>query len=425
MTRATAVLLLAIPAAVVARAQGPSTPGSFRDRIDGIAAEIHPAIVEIRRDIHRHPELGFRETRTAGLVADRLRALGFDDVRTGIGKTGVVGVLEGARPGPVVAVRADMDALPVPELIDVPYKSTVPNVKHACGHDGHTSIALGVAEIFSRLRAELPGTVVFLFQPAEEGDPDGGPSGAARVLEDWPLTDPTPAAIFGLHVQPELRVGQIGYISGSAMASADRFTVKIVGKQTHGAMPHTGIDPMPIAAEVIAAFQTIPSRMIDARTPTVVSVGTIQGGSRFNIIADSVTLTGTVRSLHRDGPATVKARMEAILKGATSSRDAAYSLDYVPVVPVTYNDPALAAASLPALRRVVGDGVTSPPAQMVAEDFAFYQQRIPGFYFFLGVANPDRKITAMWHTEYFDLDEESLRIGMQAMANVVADRLFR
>jgi len=252
----------------IASPQAPSAPAPFRAQVDAIAAEIHPAIIEIRRDLHRNPELGFRETRTAALVAARLRALKFDEVRTGVGVTGVVGVLKGGRPGPVVAVRADMDALPVPELIDVPYKSLVPNVKHACGHDGHTAIALGVAEIFSRLRAELPGTVVFLFQPAEEGDPAGGPTGAKRVLEDWPLRNPTPVAIFGLHVQPELTVGQIGYHSGPAMASADRFTVKVIGKQTHGAMPHTGIDPVPIAAELVSAFQTIPSRQIDARTPT-------------------------------------------------------------------------------------------------------------------------------------------------------------
>jgi amidohydrolase len=411
---------------VVAAAQTPSTPAALRARIDSIAAEIHPAIVEIRRDIHRHPELGFREKRTAALVADKLRALKFDEVRTGIGLTGVVGILKGGRPGPTVAIRADMDALPVPELIDVPYKSTVPNVKHACGHDGHTSIALGVAEIFSRLRAELPGTVVFLFQPAEEGDPDGGPSGAQRVLQDWPLQNPAPAAIFGLHVQPELRVGQIGYVSGSAMASSDRFSIKIVGKQTHGAMPHTGIDPVPIAAEVVSAFQTIPSRQIDARTPTVVSVGMINGGSRYNIIADSVTLTGTVRSLKKDGPETVKSMMEAILKGITSSRGASYTFEYTQNAPVTFNDPALVTASVPALTAVVGAGnLLTPPPQMVAEDFSYYQQKIPGFYFFLGVANPEKKITAMWHTEYFDLDEEALKIGMRAMATVTTDYLHR
>ncbi len=401
-------------------AQSSQAPADQSALIEALATELHPVIVEIRRDIHRHPELGFQETRTAALVADRLRVLKFDEVRTGVGVTGVVGVLKGAKPGPVVAVRADMDALPVPELIDVPYKSTVPNVKHACGHDAHTAMALGVAEIFSRMRAELPGTVVFLFQPAEEGDPAGGKTGALRVLDDWPLTNPTPAAIFGLHVMPTLRVGQIGYNSGAAMASADRFTIKIIGQSTHGAMPHTGVDPVPIAAQVVQALQTIPARQIDARTPTVLSVGTITGGSRFNIIADSVTMTGTVRSLREDGPATVKAKMSQLLQGITAASGARYEMEYVETAPVTFNNPTLVAASLPALEAVVGKAnLVSPPAQMVAEDFAFYQQKIPGFYFFLGVANPDKGITAMWHTEYFDIDEDALRIGMRAMAGVV------
>ena len=410
---------------IAAWAQAPAMPAAVRAQIEATSKEIHPAVIEIRRDIHRNPELGFRETRTSALIADRLRALKFDTVRTGVGKTGVVGTLKGGKPGPVVAIRADMDALPVPELIDVPYKSLVPNVKHACGHDGHMSIALGVAEIFSRLRADLPGTVVFLFQPAEEGDPDGGPSGARRVLEDWPLQNPTPTAIFGLHVQPEMTVGQIGVISGPAMASSDRFTAKIIGKQAHGAQPHTGIDPVPIAAEIISAFQTIPARQIDARSPTVVTVGTINGGSRYNIVADSVTLAGTVRTLDAAGPANVKARMEAILKGVTQSRDASYTFDYVNNAPIVSNDPKLVAASMAALRTVPGLTILSPLPQMVAEDFSYYQQRIPGFFFFLGVANPAKKITAMWHTEYFDLDEDALLIGMRAMAAMVADYLHR
>jgi amidohydrolase len=401
-------------------------PGALSDRINAIAEELHPGVIEVRRDLHRNPELGFRETRTAGIVAAKLRALGFDEVRTGIGVTGVLGVLNGSRPGPVVAIRADMDALPVPELNEnMPYKSTVPNVKHACGHDGHTSIALGVAEIFSRVREDLPGTVVFLFQPAEEGDPDGGPTGALRVLDDWPLENPAPQAIFGLHVQPLLPVGQVGYNSGAAMASVDRFTITINGRQTHGAMPHTGIDPMPIASQVIMALQTIPSRQMDSRTPTVVSVGVINGGSRFNIIADSVTMTGTVRSLNQDGPATVKAKMDAIVSGITASYGATYELDYVETAPVTYNDPGLVAQSLPAMRSVLGDDLVEAEPVMVGEDFSFYQQRIPGFYFFLGVANPDRGITAMWHTEYFDLDEAALLVGMRTMATTVADYLHR
>lgn len=406
--------------------QPAGTLAAQRARVDALAADLHPEVIAIRRDIHRHPELGFREVRTAALVAGRLRALQFDEVRTGVGVTGVVGVLKGGRPGPVVAVRADMDALPIQELIDVPYKSTVPNVKHACGHDGHTALTLGVAEIFSRMRADLAGTVVFLFQPAEEGDPDGGRTGALRVLDDWPLTDPTPEVIFGLHGLPTLRAGEIGYVSGGAMASADRFTIRIIGQSAHGAMPHTGVDPVPIAAQVIAALQTIPARMIDAQKPTVVTVGTLQAGTRFNVLADSVTMTGTARSLQPDGPATIKAKMSQILEGITAASGARYELEYIEAAPVTYNDPALVAASLPALEAVVGrDKLVVPPAQMVSEDFAFFQQKIPGFYFFLGVANPDKGITAMLHTAEYDLDEDALRVGMQAMAGVVLQYLNR
>ena len=410
---------------LLAEPQAPAAGlAALRARVEALATELHPGVIEIRRDIHRNPELGFREKRTSALVAEKLRALKFDEVRTGIGVTGVVGVLKGGRPGPVVAVRADMDALPIQELIDVPYKSTVPNVKHACGHDGHTAMALGVAEMFSRMRADLPGTVVFLFQPAEEGDPDGGKSGAVRVLEDWPLTNPTPTAIFGLHIMPTMRVGQIGYNSGPAMASSARFTIKIIGKSTHGAMPHTGIDPMPIAAQVVQALQTIPARMIDAQTPTILSVGTISGGLRFNVIADSITMTGTTRSLSEAGPSTVKARMTQMLQGITAASGASYDLNFVESSPVVFNNPALVAASLPALEAAVGKAnVSSPAAQMVSEDFAFYQQKIPGFYFFLGINNPEKGITAMWHTEYFDLDEEALRVGMKAMALVVLQYL--
>jgi amidohydrolase len=391
--------------------QAPAAPSALAARIEAMSTELLPAAIAVRRDLHQHPELGFRETRTAGIVADKLRALKFDEVRTGVGVTGVVGVLKGGRPGPVVALRADIDALPIPELIDVPYKSLVANVKHACGHDGHTAMALGVAEMFSRLRAELPGTVVFLFQPAEEGDPDG---------------NPTPVAIFGLHLVPAMHVGLVGVNSGPAMSSAARFIATIVGKKTHGAMPHTGIDPIPIASEVVMAFQTIPSRQIGAQEPTVVTVGSIAGGNRYNVIADSVRLEGTVRSFSKDGQATVKAKMEAILKGVTSSYGATYTLDYKDNAPVTYNDPKLAASATAALVTAFGkDRVETPTPQMVSEDFAYYQQRIPGFYFFIGVGNPEKGITAMWHTEYYDMDEDALRIGMRAMATVVWDRLNR
>lgn len=418
-------LALGLIHAAPAAAQELAVPAALRTQIEAAASAMRPALVQRRRDIHQHPELGFRETRTAALVAERLRALKFDEVRTGVGVTGVVGILKGGKPGKLVAVRADMDALPIPELIDVPYKSTVPNVKHACGHDAHVTIALGVAELFSQIRAQIPGTVMFFFQPAEEGDPDGGRTGALRMLDDGLLKD-MPAAVFGLHVMPTIDVGQIGVNSGGAMAASDRFTVTITGKKTHGAYPHTGIDPIPIAAQVVSAFQTIVSRQRNAVEPTVVSVGSIAGGNRYNIIADSVKMEGTVRTLTKDGPAFVRERMDAILKGLTSAYGATYVLDYKEGASVTWNDPALTTASRPALESIVGKAqVVTPPPQMGAEDFSYYQARTPGLFFFLGVGNPKKNITAMIHTEYFDLDEDALPIGVRAMSMVVLDALFR
>lgn len=421
------VAALCGPLGAVADAQEISVPAALRQRVSSAAEAMSPRLVETRRDIHRHPELGFRETRTAKVIADRLRALGFDEVREQVGVTGVVGVLKGGRPGKVVAVRSDMDALPIPELIDVPYKSTVPNVKHACGHDGHISIALGVAELLSGMRSEVPGTVVFLFQPAEEGDPDGGTTGALRMLEAGALGAPTPAAIFGLHVMPTLQVGTIGVNVGPAMASSNRFTITITGKKTHAAYPHTGIDPIPIAAQVVSALQTIPSRMNNAAEPIVLSLGTINGGNRFNIIADAVTLTGTVRTLAKDGPDRVKRLIERTVKGVTEASGATYTFDFPEGNPVTFNEETLAAASLPVLADVVGDRarILAPPPQMGAEDFAMYQQKIPGLFFFLGVGNTARNITAMIHTEYFDLDEAALPIGVRALASVTLDYLYR
>jgi amidohydrolase len=408
-----------------AGAQTVAVTPAQRAAIDRLAADLHAKVVETRRDIHRHPELGYRETRTAALVADRLRALGFEDVRSGVGKTGVTAYLKGGRPGKLVAVRADMDALPIPELIDVPYKSTVEGVKHACGHDAHVAIALGVAEVLSKMRAELRGTVLMLFQPAEEGDPDGGRTGALRMLDDG-LFSTKPAAIFGLHVLPTIDAGTIGLNIGPAMASADRFTLTVIGQKTHGAYPHTGIDPVPIAAQIVMALQTIPSRQINATSPTVVSVGEIKGGNRFNIIADQVTLTGTVRTLSKDGPATVKARMTQIADGVTKAHGATFKLDYVEGASVTFNEPALARQTRVVLEAVAGPGkVIEAPPQMGAEDFSYYQQQVPGVFYFLGVRNEAKKITAMIHTEYFDLDEAALELGVRTMSAAVVDYLQR
>ena len=417
---------VAIAAASASVMADRSTPQDLRSRVDALALELFPSTVAIRRDLHQHPELGFRETRTAGVIAAKLRALKFDDVRTGVGRTGVLGVIRGGRPGPVVALRADMDALPVNELNNVPYKSTVPNVMHACGHDAHVAMALGVAEIMSRLRADLPGTVVFLFQPAEEGDPEGGLTGAVKVLEDWPLTNPTPQAIFGLHVMPTLPSGTVGYNSGPAMAGSDRIAITVNGTSTHAAMPHSGVDPVPIAAQVVMGLQTITSRQINAQEPTVITIATIDGGSRFNIVADKVTMTGTVRSLSPTGPDFIKERMEKILGGITSSYGATYVLDYVRGNPVTFNDPALTASSVPVLEAVVGKAnLVVPPVQMVSEDFAWYQKRIPGMFFFLGVANPEKKITSMNHTATFDIDEDAMKTGMRALSGVALEFLGR
>ena len=412
--------------AATPQAQSTGVSAAMRARVDTIATEIFPQVVATRRDIHQHPELGFKETRTAALVADRLRALKFDEVRTGIGGTGVVGILKGGKPGKVVALRADMDALPIQEAITPEYKSLVPNVNHSCGHDGHTSMLLGVADVMSRMRADLPGTLMFVFQPAEEGDPDGGETGALRMVKAGAFANPKPEAIFGIHLDPQIPVGQVGAHSGPSMASASRFTLKVIGKKTHGAMPHTGIDPIPIAAEIVSAFQTIPARQVDAQTPMVLTVGSISGGNRYNVVADSVEMQGTVRTFTPDGPTVVKAKMEAILKGVTSAYGASYELNYFNNAPVTFNEAKLAAASTAALQTALGaDKVLKPALQMVSEDFAFYQQQIPGFYFFVGIKNEAKGITAMWHTEFYNMDEDALKVGVRSMSAVVLDYLMR
>src|SRR5262245_37908122 len=281
-----------------------ATAGSTtRERAVADAAEsLRARLVEQRRDFHMHPELSNREERTSRIVSERLRTLGLD-VKTGVAKHGVVALLKGGKTGPVVAVRADMDALPIQETIDVPYKSQNPGVKHACGHDVHTTVQLGVAEILSKMRNEIPGTIKFVFQPAEEGPPPGEQGGASLMVKEGVLENPRPQAIFGLHVRPNvdkpvIEVGQIGYHIGAVMASSDRFTLKITGKMSHGAWPHDGIDAIVVAAECINALQTIRSRRIDTTDPLVITIGKITGGNRFNIIADKVEMEGTVRTLN-------------------------------------------------------------------------------------------------------------------------------
>jgi amidohydrolase len=415
--------MLIAPAVLLAAAAATSAPDA---EIRAAAEALAPALVATRRDIHQHPELGNRETRTGTLVAERLRALGLE-VRHPVAKTGVVGILRGGRPGPVVAVRADLDALPIPERNDVPYKSQNAGVKHACGHDAHTTIGLGTAEVLSKLKARLPGTVVFVFQPAEEGPPEGEEGGAPLMIKEGVLDQPKVQAMFGLHMDPLLDIGEVGWAAGPIFASSDRFKIEIQGKKTHGAYPHTGLDPVPVAAEMIQALQLVVSRQIDAQSPKVLTIGAIHGGNRFNIIADEVTLEGTIRTLDAAVRRDIKERLQRTVSGVAATHGVTATLRYVGEGnTVTVNDAALTRASVPSLQRVYGAEKTKEvKPQMGAEDFASFAEKVPALYIKMGMKNEARGITAMIHTEDFDIDERVLPQGVQAMSTLVWDYLAR
>ncbi|HLG13011.1 MAG TPA: amidohydrolase [Blastocatellia bacterium] len=417
---------LAVVLALTLIAGLPGLGGQNRSREQRIAAAaeaLRQQLVATRRDFHMHPELSNREERTSRVVAERLRALGLE-VKTGIAHHGVVALLRGAQPGPVVAVRADMDALPIQETLDVPYKSQTPGVKHACGHDVHTTVQLGVAEVLSKMRDQIHGTIKFIFQPAEEGAPAGEEGGAELMVKEGSLENPRPQAIFGLHTMPSIEAGQIAYHSGAAMASSDRIRIAIRGKRSHGAQPHLGVDAIVVAAECITAIQTIRSRRIDPLEPLVITIGTIQGGDRNNIIADEVKMEGTMRALSEDVRKRAQGLIRETLASVTSAYGATFELKFDGGNPVTYNEPSLVEETLPTFRRVVGEAnVLTPKPFMPAEDFSYYQKVIPGFYYFLGVGNKSRGITAGWHTAEFDVDEESLVVGVRVMTNVLLDFL--
>jgi amidohydrolase len=405
-----------------------ATAQTLRDtQLTKAAEALRAKLIETRRYLHQHPELSNREEKTAQYIAEKLRSFGLDEVKTQVGKYGVVALLKGAKPGPVVAVRADMDALPILETLDIPYKSQNPGVKHACGHDVHMTVQLGVAEILSKNRNLINGTIKFIFQPAEEGAPAGERGGAQLMIDEGVLDNPKPSAIFGLHVMPNIQVGQIGYNVGAAMASADRINITIRGKKVHGAYPHDGVDAIVVAAEAITALQSIRSRRINTQDPLVITIGRIQGGNRFNIIADEVRLEGTMRTLSEDARTKAKAMIDQTLKGITAAYGATYELTIPPSVnPVTYNDPQLVMATLPTMKRMLGEkNLIVPNPQMGAEDFSLFQQVIPGFFYFLGVGNTAKGLTAMIHTPEFDADEEALVIGTNVMSNVLLDYLDR
>ena len=389
-----------------------------------------PELVAVRHDLHANPELGNRETRTARVVAERLRALGLE-VRTGVAKTGVVGVLRGGRPGPVVAVRADMDALPVTEQTDLPFASTVRTeydggmvgVAHACGHDIHVTVALGVAAALAEMRARLPGTVVFVFQPAEEGPPVGEEGGAALMLKEGVFDGIVPAAVFALHSDGSLDVGTLGYTPGPAMASAQAWRAVLIGRSAHGASPNTSVDPIVMASQAVLALQTIRSRNLSPFTPSVVTVGIIRGGERRNIIPERVELHGTIRTFSPAVLDTVKRRMREILDGTALAAGGRAELMFDEVYPVLVNDTALARRMAPALAGVVGaERVEITGQRTGAEDFAYFADRYPGFYFRLGTRDPV-KGSGGAHTPTFRADDAAIPIGVRAMTAVVLRRL--
>lgn len=413
-------------------AAAPTSPAAAQNaRVDAVLATVQDTIIRLREHIHQYPELGNREFKTAELVANHLRALGFDEVQTGVAHTGVVGILRGGRPGPVVAVRADMDALPVTEMTPYPFRSRVRTtylgqevgVSHACGHDIHVAVQLGVASVLAGMRDELPGTVKFIFQPVEEGPPPGEDGGARMMVAEGVLQDPAPSAIFGLHSFAEMEVGKVGFTSGPALAAVDHFKIRILGLQAHGAAPHLGIDPIVMASQAVGAFQTIRSRNLPPLEPSVVTVGIIRGGTRFNIIPHVVEMEGTVRTYNPDVRDAVEQRMGEILAGITAAGGGTYELVYDRGTPATINDPALGERMLPTLARVVGsENVVDLDPTMGGEDFAYFANEVPGFFFRLGQVIPGGT-SGGHHTPDFQADNSAVPVGIRAMTNLLLDYL--
>lgn len=393
-----------------------------------IDAELEKQIIEWRRDIHQHPELGNQETRTAALVADHLRELGLE-VQTGIAVTGVVGLLEGGKPGPTIALRADMDALPVTEQVDLPFASRVTTVlngeevgvMHACGHDAHVAMLMGAAEQLAAMRDELAGNVLFIFQPAEEGVSGADSWGAEQMVAEGLFEQYQPEAVFGIHVMTSMHTGQVGYRTGPTLASSDTFEITVKGHQTHGGMPWNGVDPIVIASQIVNNSQAIISRQVDiSEAPSVLSYGIIQGGVRQNIVPDTVTLRGTLRNFDGQTRQQVIDSLTRIAESTASANGATAEVTVKEGYPVTVNNPALVEAMLPITRQVVGaDQLVQASMRTPAEDFAFFAREIPGMYVTLGATPEDRPLAeaAPNHSPYFQLDEDALAIGTNLFVN--------
>jgi amidohydrolase len=406
-----------------------------RSRVDELTRGAEPKVIAWRRDIHEHPELSNRETRTAKLVADQLKSLGLE-VQTGIAHTGVVGLLKGGRPGPTIAIRADMDALPVTEKTDVPFKShatatyrgeTV-GVMHACGHDSHTAMLLGIAQVLAGVRASLPGNVLLIFQPAEEGAPAGEDGGAELMLQQGLFDQYRPQVIFGMHVWAGLRVGDIAWRAGPVMAAVDSFNIVVKGRQAHGSRPWQSIDPIVTAAQIVTTLQTVVSRDIDiTENPAVVSIGAIKGGIRSNIIPAEVEMLGTLRTFTSEQRSAILDHMTRIVENTAAANGATAKLTVEPGgAPVLYNDPELTRRILPSLQKAVGaDHVKEGGLITASEDYAYFAEKIPSVYFFVGVTpvDQDPKQAPSNHSDYFYLDERGIPVGMHAMIAVALDYL--
>ncbi len=413
---------------------GAAQNNNYSALIKTASDKIEQKVINWRHDFHQNPELANRETRTAGIIAKHLQSLGIE-VKTGVAVTGVVGILRGDKPGPVIALRADMDALPVTEKNNLPYASKVKttyngketDVMHACGHDGHVAILMGVAEILAGMKKDLRGTIKFIFQPAEEGAPKGEEYGAELMVKEGVMENPKVDVIFGLHMKSELESGKIAYHPGPAMAGTGDFKITVTGKPSHGSQPWKSVDPIVVAAQIINSLQTIVSRNVNlTENPAVVTVGSIHGGNRFNIISEETEMLGTIRTFTDDDERLVFSRVKQIAEktaeaaGASASVLLPYSVHY----PVTLNNVELTNTMLPSLQKSAGkDNVVLMPVITGSEDFSFFAQKAPGFYFFLGglPKGQDPKTAAPHHTPGFIIDDSSFKTGINAFCNLVFD----
>ena len=417
------IMLLSLPKL---NAQSNNLERNFKD--------IEQKVIDWRRDIHQNPELGNREFRTATLVAKHLRSLGME-VKTEVGVTGVIGVLKGGLPGPVVALRADMDALPVLERTPISFASKATTfyegketaVMHACGHDSHVAILMGVAEILSGMQKELKGTVKFIFQPAEEGAPKGEEGGAQLMVKEGALNNPKVDVIFGLHINAQVEVGKITYRPGGMFAGVGDMKITVKGKSSHGAEPWSSVDPIVVSAQIINNLQTIVSRNVNVtKNAAVVTIGAIHGGNRSNIIPEQVEMLGTVRTLSEADEKLVFERIRQIVTkiAEANGTEATLELPYSSHYPVTFNNIALTAKMLPSLQKSTGaENVVLVPAETGAEDFSFFANEVPGFYFYVGALpkGKDPETSAPHHTPEFYLDESGFITGVNAMVNLVVD----